>query len=469
MGFNWSGFAGGLASGINNGFEIGNRLNGVLKEHKTEQVRLAAVKEAQDVALAEQAAKVKDNGAQGQSQAAAQGPAAAPVNTYQVDMGPAPVMGMPQQLAPRPAPIAGMAGMPQPGADPTAPPDMRPEPTPDARMAASMGIAPQQRFSVGAQGFDARADAESAAAKFSPTLKARTRDLVAERLEQHFVETGDIESAEKWGKWRKTKENEVKMDTWAAGRQKAQAGDFMGAAKDFIKLYGDYKDGTDVVSAKPFNDERGQPAGFEMVIKGPDGERTERIGAREIIAMGESGLNPQALWQKDMEHQKAADMARAKAAADKASDARDLNKAVTVANIGADRADRRTVAVEEARNKREGGQAAARKAEIKLKAKLRAEGGRRDVREVGLAPHPQKIAMQVEKDLKDDRAKYKVDGAPAEGLRFDQMNEDQRDQLVKRKVDKKLSTYSTPAKTAKPEKKYEDAPLWDGDDEEDDD
>lgn len=459
MGFNWGGFAGGLSTGLNNGMRMGDSVNGMMKDYKVGQVRKQAAEEAKQVQMAEQAAKVKDNGAQGQAQNAAQDAPAAPVNTYQVDMGPA--AGLPQQMAIQPpAPMEGMAGLP-PRAGATSAP---------APAMASIGIAPQQRFTVGAQGFDTKEAAQAAAAKTGPDLKTRQRDLVAERLEQHYIDSGDIESAEQWGKWRKNKANEVKMDTWAAGREKAKQGDFMGAAKDFIKLYGDYKDGSDVVSAKPFNDERGQPAGFEMVIKGPDGERIERIGAREIVAMGETGLNPQAIWQQDMAEQKAADAARVKFAADKARDTRKHAQALDLAGTREDREDRRTVAVEGAKNKRETGQAAQRKEEIRLRASLKQEKGQRDVREVGLAPHPQKIAMQVEKDLKDDRAKYAVAGGPPEGIRFDQMSEAQRDELVKRKVDKKLSTFSTPAKAAAPAgRQYQGAALWDGDDDEDDD
>lgn len=469
MGFNWGGFAGGLSSGINTGMKLGGVINDAVKEYKVGKVREDALAEAAQMQAQEQAAKVKYNGAQGQSQIAAQGMPAAPVNTYQVDMGPSanPAAAVAARGMP-PPPMEGMAGAPQAIRTPD---PMVGEPA-APQVVQSAPIEAQKRFAVGAQGFDDRASADKAAAESMPKLKERQRDLVAERLEQHYIETGDIDTAEKWSKWRKSKANEVKMDTWAAGSQLAKAGDYMGAARKFIKLYGDYKDGTDVVSADPYNDEKGRPAGFNMVLKDAEGGTREvKMDARQVVALG-ANLNPQAMFQHEQQQMVEADKAMVKMGMDALKDGRKSRQATELATMKEDRDDRRLITRETEANKRAGMKETAAEKQIRLKEELRAKRPGANTREVGLAPHPQKIAMQIEKELKDDTTKYEVAGSSTP-LTYARMNEAQRDEVLKRKVDKRMATFGT-GPAGKPPGKvsptaYKGASIYMGDEDDEDD
>lgn len=192
------------------------------------------------------------------------------------------------------------------------------------------------------------------------TEKQFTAQLVADKLEQHYLTAGNVGEAEKWNKWRKDKVNERKMEDWAEAYGHSQRGDYMSAAKKLINLHKDYDDGNEVVSANPFKDETGREAGFEMVYKDASGKETAvKVGARELVEMGMPAMNPQAMYEMESRKINQADQARVKAAADAASDARDLKKQLTVATVREQGDDRRNAAnnavkLAEARITREG-------------------------------------------------------------------------------------------------------------------
>lgn len=461
MGINWGGFGSGFADGLGNGMRLGSAYKKAKQEHDANKVRDAAVKESK--ALHEQAVAVADNGLQGQKQEAAQGPAKAPVNTYQVDLG------LPQQQAQAvpqaPSIDASLAGAPGVDAQPA-------QPAPAAQMAAQ-GLQPQKRFTAAGQGFDDEGAARAAARDAAPSLKDFTASRVAEKLEQHFIEAGDIEQAEKWGQWHRNKQNKQKMDTWADGYKLAQTGDYMGAARKFIKLYPDYKDGIDLVSAEPYKDESGREAGFDIVVKGPDGERSMRMDAQSISKMGAAQLNPQAMFEMDRQELLAAAREKAKIAADRANDAR--TSAAKLAEIGLREAgsDRRMVAKETAANKREEYKAKARETQaerdIRLKAELRAKGKGGDPRTVGLAPHPLKVDKDVRAEFKEDSATYRVKDANGKIVeaKFQKLPKALQDVLVKKIVDDRLAAYNKPV-APKAAASYQGAAVYDPDEDDED-
>jgi hypothetical protein len=305
MRFNWGGFASGVGNGLESGMRLGDKLGGLRDKAAAQAARDDAVAQAKQEFAAQQAGAVRDNGALAQEQGAAQGAPVADVNTYKVDM-----------------------------------------PVNDAQLAANgISMPAQKRFAAAGGQFDDAASAQKAAAADMPSLKDFTAKKVAERLEQHYMEAGDMDSADKWGKWHKDKANEKKMEDWAEAYRLNQTGDYMASARKIIKLHGHYSDGFDVVSADPIKDANGKETGFNLVYKDGTGKQsTMQMDAQAMSDMGVAQLNPQALFQMDRQALTTASAARAKAAADNASDARDMKKSLAIAAATDARDDRRTTA-----------------------------------------------------------------------------------------------------------------------------
>jgi len=365
----WGGFAGGFAQGMNSGISMGKTINEVMKQKKIDDVRKDAVAEAASARGDAVSGMVKDNGAPSPATpatvATASGinvgetpgvtttaPVVQPETTVIAPDAAAPAAApVTQGVAPSPAitPAQAAPGMP-PEAAPNAPAPAAPTQAPVAAatpQAALSGQAatdarpvsaglPQKRFSVGDQSFDTREEALAAAGKAAPAQSEFTGKAVAKKLEQHFIETGDIESAEKWGTWAKTKDNERKMETWAGAFKSAQQGDFMGSARQLMKLYPDYNDGMKLVSATAIKDASGKETGFRMTTRDAAGkETTVEHDAQTISRVGLAQMSPQKMFEMDRAEQVAAATAKAKAAADAANDARTLKKELIVEGVKA--------------------------------------------------------------------------------------------------------------------------------------
>ena len=367
---NWGGFAGGFAQGFSNGISMGKTINDVMKQKKIDDVRKAAVDEAAAARGESIAGLVKDNGITGAPAPASDQPAAPatespgvttssvaqPVAEPSPSATAAPAAAGVTPAAPVAAPAAPAPGMPPeanaPAAAPVAAPTASPAPaapavTPQTALAgqatpatpaqaAAAGIPAPKRFSVGDQSFDTREEAQAAAAKIAPTQAEFTGKAVAKKLEQHFIETGDIESAEKWGAWAKAKDNERKMETWADAFKAAQTGDYVGSARKLMKLYPDFNDGHTLVSATAVKDSSGKEVGFKMTTRDKNGkETTIEHDAQTISRVGLAQMSPQKMFEMDRAEQVAAATARAKAAADKANDERTLRKELVVEGVKA--------------------------------------------------------------------------------------------------------------------------------------
>lgn len=381
----WGGFAGGFAQGFNNGVSMGKTINDAMKQKKLDDVRKAAVDEASAARGESVAGMIKDNGITGTPAPAAaipteSGPATvatAPATGQPAPDTPGvtttmpvaepvvtatPAGGAPSSITPAAAnpsatqtPAQAAPGMPpeaavtptaapaQAATAPVAAPVVTPQtslagqatPTTPAQVAAA-GIAAPKRFSVGDQSFDTREEAQAAAEKLAPSRAEFTGKAVAKKLEQHYIETGDIESAEKWSAWAKAKDNERKMETWAGAFKAAQTGDYVGSARQLMKLYPDFNDGHTLVSATAVKDANGKETGFKMITRDKAGkETTIEHDAQTISRVGLAQMNPQKMFEMDRAEQVAAATARAKAAADKANDARTLNKELIVEGVKA--------------------------------------------------------------------------------------------------------------------------------------
>lgn len=385
----WGGFAGGFAQGFNNGVQMGKTINDLRKQQNIEDVRKAAVAEAATARGDSVAGMIKDNGITGAPAEGAtpteSGPAtvatapatgqpapdspgvttapviepaisATPANGAPASVTPAAANpaatqtpsatpaqttpGMPPEAAvtpvAAPAPVAPAPAAAAPAVTPQTALAGQATPATPAQAAAATGIPVPKRFTVGDQSFDTREQAQAAAEKLAPTQAEFTGKAVAKKLEAHFIETGDIESAEKWSKWAKTKDNERKMETWADAFKAAQTGDYVGSARKLMKLYPDFNDGHTLVSATAVKDANGKETGFKMTTRDASGkETTIEHDAQTISRVGLAQMNPQKMFEMDRAEQVAAATARAKAAADRANDARTLNKELIVEGVKA--------------------------------------------------------------------------------------------------------------------------------------
>jgi hypothetical protein len=401
----WGGFAGGFAQGFDNGIRIGKTVNDLRKQQKVDDVRKAAVDEATAARGDSIANLVKDNGITGApatttTPAAESGPATAAtaeatgqpavdtpgVTTTMPVVEPAvtatPSSGAPASATPAatnpsatqtpaPTPAQVTPGMPPEAASPVAAPAAaapapaaapavtpqtalvgQTQPATPAQAAAATGIPAPKRFTVGDQSFDTREQAQAAAAKLAPSQAEFTGKAVAKKLEQHFIETGDIESAEKWSTWAKAKDNERKMETWADAFKAAQTGDYVGSARKLMKLYPDFNDGHTLVSATAVKDASGKEVGFKMTTRDAAGkETTIEHDAQTISRVGLAQMNPQKMFEMDRAEQVAAATARAKAAADKANDERTLRKDLIIEGVKAKNTEARDTRKFEQENK----------------------------------------------------------------------------------------------------------------------
>lgn len=315
---NWGGFASGFSQGLNSGLDMGQKLNNLVKMDKVEKVRAQGLAEAQALRDAEIDKKIQEGGG-----------------------NPAATMGVTGQPSAAPAPAMPLAEDPM-TADKPIKPEMedkpitrrrvlaeQPEMAPATQKSSAAPASPAQSglpFMVGGKGYATREEARAAAEKATPDVMHFMTKTLVPRMQQAYIEQGNVEMADAWGKWAEDRDNKAAMKEWAGAFRSAQMGNFEKAADHVFELYKRYDDGITPLSKETVKDNQGNVTGFNVRLKRDDTgeEYSQFIDKRSLTEMGLSALSPQAMFENQFKRQQAADEAAAKNAAEIAKEQRGL-------------------------------------------------------------------------------------------------------------------------------------------------
>lgn len=167
-------------------------------------------------------------------------------------------------------------------------------------------------FEVGGQTFANRDEAIAAASKGGESVMDIFMKTVSPRIQEAYLAQGDIEKAEIWNNWAKSRTGKSAINEWAKGYFAAQRGDWDNAAKAFGTYYSNYIDNDQkYVGHETLKDDDGNVTGFTVKLKdSKTGKETSMpIGTEEMLQMGMAN-NPQTLFESLQSQQAAADKAR---------------------------------------------------------------------------------------------------------------------------------------------------------------
>lgn len=316
---NWGGFAGGLSTGFMGGVQMGKTLKTLKNERAIEGVRAqgtAEAKAAREAAINE----AIQEGAP--SQAATAGITGSPVDTAAPQVAKTEAAVVPAAVSEAPAsepssmpsaaPSASAAGE---GAKAIASSE-QPTITPQVveKPAAANGLP----FTVGGKGYATREAARKAAEKNAPGVMEFMSKTMVPRMQQAYLEQGNVEMADAWGKWAEEKDNKAAMKEWASAYRAATSGNFEKAADHVFNLYKRYDDGITPMSKETVKDKDGNITGFNVRLKNDKSgeEYSQFIDKKALTEMGLAALAPPQMFEMQFKRQQQADTAAAEAAKD---------------------------------------------------------------------------------------------------------------------------------------------------------
>lgn len=319
---NWGGFAGGLAQGVQGGVSMIRNLDGIIKERKVSEMRAQGMAEAQAAREAAINDSIKGgapaavNGLTGQP---AEVPAAAPAETQTTPSNPA-GLDRPSATA---APVAQSSAQPPTGSGAKAVASEAPAPiTPQS--APAQGLP----FSVNGKGYATREEARAAAEKSTPGVMDFVGKPFIDRMQQVYLEQGNVEMADAWGKWAEDKQNKAAMKEWSSAFRAAQFGNFEKAADHVFNLYKQYDDGITPLSKETVKDKDGNITGFNVKLKNDKSgeEYSQFIDKKALTELGLSALSPPQMFEQQFKRQQQADQAAAELAKENRAFQRDIAK-----------------------------------------------------------------------------------------------------------------------------------------------
>lgn len=317
---NWGGFAGGFAQGFNNGVSMGKTIGEVMKQKKIEDVRAQGIAEAQAARTAAVDGAIKEGGSA--NPAATMGVSGQPAAeaTAQPAAQPAPQPAAPIKPEDEDRPITRRRVLSEPAATEAKP---IAAPTQSAPAQPAAGGLP---FIVGGKGYATREEARAAADKATPDVMQFMSKTLVPRMQQAYIEQGNVEMADAWGKWAEERDNKAAMKEWAGAFRAAQMGNFEKAADHVFELYKRYDDGITPLSKTTVKDDQGDVTGFNVKLKREaTGEEYDQfIDKKSLTEMGLSALSPQAMFETQFKRQQSADEAAAKAKAEAVTAQRNL-------------------------------------------------------------------------------------------------------------------------------------------------
>lgn len=323
----------GFASGLNNGLQLGGRLNDLIQEDKLQRVREQGIAEAKAM-QAKAMPQITDNGDMQNLTAnpqhsmdprAAQQPqpGAAALGLLQQNQA----AGIPQ-AAPAQQPMNDLSSVPQASQAPTQQPFESASP-----MAGGVRLAAPKRFDVGGKQFDDKKAADAYAKSQAPAIEEFYSTTLVPRMTEALTTQGRLKEAEAWQKYAEDDKSKRNMATWGQAFQFAQIGDYNQAAQRLMKLHPDFDDGYELVSSKPTKGPDGSD-GFTMKLRDEDGNEQEVFhDARTITEVGLQQLSPIEMFSQRFKRQTQADTLSAREAIDARNDRRTAERTIGAVNI----------------------------------------------------------------------------------------------------------------------------------------
>lgn len=291
---NFGAFAGGLSNGFQQGVKMSKTFQELAKERGLQEIRDKGMAEA--TSARDQAIKglIEDTGAPKDQGAKAVAPQA------KVETQPLP-------------PIENAAPPSQDGttSSPAAPATtITPEaPAPAAteeKAEAPAGL--PGRYKVGDKFFATEKEAFAHAEKNAPSLEDMQFKVMVPKMQQFYMQQGDIEKAEAWRSYAEKRSTQKNMETWAKAYRSAMTGNFEKAADHVFDLYKQYDDGITPISKEMVKDQDGNTVGFNVKLRNDatGKEYSQVITPKELSTLGLSALSPSAMFEKHYQQQQAA-------------------------------------------------------------------------------------------------------------------------------------------------------------------
>lgn len=328
---NWGGFAGGFSQGLNSGLSMGQKINDLIRLDKVEKVRTQALAEADAKRESEINSTIQDNS--GGNPAATMGVTGHPAATNQAPSTTPKMLPVAEDAMTADQPSAAKPIAPQDedrpitrrrvlAEQPSITPNTKPATATAAPVAAQAGLP----FVVGGKGYATRQEARAAAEKAVPDKMHFFAKTAIPRIQEKMIELGDIDAADKLGKWAEDRENQEYARNWMKLDLATRSGDFKNAAKQFVSLYKKFDDGVELVGdPEEIKSEGGDITGFKVNLKNTEGkEYSMVVTPQDILTRGAAMLSPIEKFKLDYAKQQSADEAVAKGKAEMAKEERAL-------------------------------------------------------------------------------------------------------------------------------------------------
>jgi hypothetical protein len=309
-------FAGGFSDGFNNGVRMGKTLREIIKENKMQETLQKAREEAgaaYDAQNAPKPASVTEGPAtEGQPYKAESGAVVSPVRTAEVVSTGLPPVGesaapaasaVPPSVATQ-APAAPASGASSEGnAGEAEARAAMVKPTPQQAASAGVPGAPAEpqpaKYTAGNKTFDTRAAAEASTAQPNdPAARSMyIQKHMAQKAQDYFLSVGDMEMAEKYGKFAETVAGKQAIKAWADAKS---APDIDTRADRFGKYYTDHvNDGVDYTGHKILTKEDGTQVAVVSLKDKKTGKTSEmELTDDKMLQLGDA-WNPAAVFKSE--------------------------------------------------------------------------------------------------------------------------------------------------------------------------
>lgn len=303
---NFGAFAGGMSQGFQQGVKMTKTFQDLAKERGLQEIRDKGMAEATSARDAAIKGLVEDTGAPKQGAQTVAAPAkveAQPLPPIENSSGSAAADNGATSSAAAPATtITPEAPKSAPAA--TAAPEAKP--APEAKSDAPAGL--PGRYKVGDKYFSTEKEAFAHAEKNAPSLEDLQLKVMVPKMQQFYMQQGDIEKAEAWRSYAEKRGTQKNMETWAKAYRSAMTGNFEKAADHVFDLYKQYDDGITPISKEMVKDRDGNTVGFNVKLRndGTGKEYTQLITPKELSTLGLSALSPSAMFEKHYQQQQQA-------------------------------------------------------------------------------------------------------------------------------------------------------------------
>lgn len=310
---NFGAFAGGFSSGLNDGLRTGKTLRDIIKENKMQETLKQAQEEAgaaYDAQNAPKPASVTEGPAtEGQPYKAESGAVVTPVRPAEVVSTGLPPAGQEPPASTAVPPSVATQAPAAPGSGASADGNAgeaearaaMAKPTPQQTASAGVpGAQPQPaKYTANGQSFDTRKQAEDATAPRSDPAARSTyiQKHMAQKAQDYFLSIGDMESAEKYGKYAETLAGKQAIKAWADAKT---APDIDTRADRFGRYYTDHvNDGVDYAGHKILTKEDGTQVAVVSLKDKATGKTSEmELTDDKMMQLGDA-WNPAAVFKSE--------------------------------------------------------------------------------------------------------------------------------------------------------------------------